>query len=171
MGYWAVLTGHSGDSTWLLEMGIHTVLLNANDCIGCRGQKLLAQDFIHEISAAGGEVPVLQKEGSRGPDCSDRLRHQEKCEEDPLQCELAYLKSALRTWRACGSPLHSPHRFTSLSLLARSWWATEGSQGSGQTGRNIWPAASSSFSFHFCPASSLISHWICLFGVWHEKEP
>lgn len=47
-------------AVWLLEMGIHTVLLNANDCMGCWGQNMSERGLIH------GEVLVGRHLSSRG---------------------------------------------------------------------------------------------------------
>lgn len=47
-------------AVWLLEMGIHTVLLNANDCMGCWGQNMSERGLIH------GEVLVGRRLSSGG---------------------------------------------------------------------------------------------------------
>lgn len=56
-------------AVWLLEMGIHTVLLNANDCMRCWGQNMSERGLIH------GEVLVgrhLSSGGKAQPEGTER---------------------------------------------------------------------------------------------------
>lgn len=159
-GCWVTLTkhpGHSGSPPRLLEMRVYTVLLNANGLDWVLGPEPIPAGLtLGEVLM--GRPLSMRREGS----CR-RLEGQVKAlrqvwEEGPAAASGGLLEVRTEDWRACQCPLRPPRGPSYLSWPAGSWWTTEGSQHCRHLERNIWPAASFSFSFHFCQTSSLSSH-------------
>lgn len=117
-------------------------ILLQTDCIERWGPNLLDQDLIlGEVLAEARklrnwwQVKALRAFGKEG------LLH--VCAGEP----------GLRTYHGRGCQAHQPLPWRPLTLLVSGKLHP-----CGQIGRNIWPAASFSFSFHLCQPCSDSSH-------------